>query len=76
MCTIKRRRKREEEERGEMYIDGNIYLPKHKYPLHMGLVVSEIRVGLCREEEIALKNAVFWDVTPCGSCKKRRFEGS
>jgi hypothetical protein len=20
-----------------------------------------------------LKNAVFWDVTPCGSCKKGRF---
>jgi hypothetical protein len=23
-----------------------------------------------------LKNAVFWDVTPCGSCKDRRFGGS
>jgi hypothetical protein len=23
----------------------------------------------------AIKNAVFWDVTLCGSCKKRRFEG-
>jgi hypothetical protein len=22
-----------------------------------------------------LKNAVFWDVTPCGSCKNRRFGG-
>jgi hypothetical protein len=21
-----------------------------------------------------LKNAVFWDVTPCGSCKNRHFE--
>jgi hypothetical protein len=21
-----------------------------------------------------MKNAVFWDVTPCGSCKKRRKE--
>jgi hypothetical protein len=21
----------------------------------------------------ALKNGVFWDVTPCGSCKNRRF---
>jgi hypothetical protein len=20
-----------------------------------------------------MKNAVFWDVTPCGSCKNRRF---
>jgi hypothetical protein len=23
----------------------------------------------------AVKNAVFWDVTPCGSCKNRRFKG-
>jgi hypothetical protein len=22
-----------------------------------------------------MKNAVFWDVTPCGSCKNRRFGG-
>jgi hypothetical protein len=23
-----------------------------------------------------MKNAVFWDVTPCGSCKDRRFGGT
>jgi hypothetical protein len=23
-----------------------------------------------------LKNVVFWDVTPCGSCKNRRFGGA
>jgi hypothetical protein len=23
-----------------------------------------------------LKNAVFWDVTPCGPCKNRRFGGT
>jgi hypothetical protein len=22
------------------------------------------------------KNGVFWDITPCGSCKKRRFGGT
>jgi hypothetical protein len=22
-----------------------------------------------------MKNVVFWDVTPCGSCKNRRFGG-
>jgi hypothetical protein len=22
---------------------------------------------------VTLKNGVFWDVTPCGSCKNRRF---
>jgi hypothetical protein len=24
---------------------------------------------------VAMKNGVFWDVTPCGSCKNRRFVG-
>jgi hypothetical protein len=23
-----------------------------------------------------MKNALFWDVTPCGSCKSRRFGGT
>jgi hypothetical protein len=23
-----------------------------------------------------MKNAVFWDVTPCGSCKNRRLGGT
>jgi hypothetical protein len=25
---------------------------------------------------VAMKNDVFWDVTPCGSCKNRRFGGT
>jgi hypothetical protein len=25
---------------------------------------------------VAMKNGVFWDVTPCGSCKSRRFGGT
>jgi hypothetical protein len=25
---------------------------------------------------VTMKNGVFWDVTPCGSCKNRRFEGT
>jgi hypothetical protein len=25
---------------------------------------------------VTMKNSVFWDVTPCGSCKKRRFGGN
>jgi hypothetical protein len=25
---------------------------------------------------VTLKNDVFWDVTPCGSCKNRRFGGT
>jgi hypothetical protein len=25
---------------------------------------------------VTMKNCVFWDVTPCGSCKNRRFGGN
>jgi hypothetical protein len=25
---------------------------------------------------VAMKNGVFWDVTPCGSCKNRRSGGT
>jgi hypothetical protein len=25
---------------------------------------------------VAMKDGVFWDVTPCGSCKNRRFGGT
>jgi hypothetical protein len=25
--------------------------------------------------EICMKNAIFWDVTPCGSCKNQYFGG-
>jgi hypothetical protein len=25
---------------------------------------------------VIMKNGVFWDVTPCGSCKNRRFGGT
>jgi hypothetical protein len=29
-----------------------------------------------KTNSVALKNGVFWDVTPCGSCKNRRFVGT
>jgi hypothetical protein len=25
---------------------------------------------------VTMKNGVFWDVTPCGSCKNQRFRGT
>jgi hypothetical protein len=28
------------------------------------------------ETRLVVKNSVFWDVTPCGSCKNRRFGGT
>jgi hypothetical protein len=33
------------------------------------------RIGELRKA-LAVKNAVFFDVTPCGSCKNRRFGGT
>jgi hypothetical protein len=27
-------------------------------------------------KHLYIKNGVFWDVTPCGSCKNRRFGGT
>jgi hypothetical protein len=29
-----------------------------------------------RDKVVVMKNGVFWDVTPCGSCKNRRFGGT
>jgi hypothetical protein len=39
---------------------------------------SPILVTLMREvfTAVTMKNGVFWDVTPCGSCKNQRFGGS
>jgi hypothetical protein len=40
-------------------------------------IASIIRVKTISEVAvITLKNVVFWDVTPYGSCKNRRFEGT
>jgi hypothetical protein len=25
---------------------------------------------------VTMKNGIFWDVMPCGSCKNRRFRGT
>jgi hypothetical protein len=30
----------------------------------------------CVRFEVTMKNSVIWDVTPCGSCKNRRFGGT
>jgi hypothetical protein len=26
--------------------------------------------------QVTMKNGIFWDVTPCGSCNNRRFGGT
>jgi hypothetical protein len=34
------------------------------------------RKYLTRAGPLTMQNGVFWDVTPCGSCKNRRFGGT
>jgi hypothetical protein len=42
-----------------------------------GMVIpKEPGKGVSAVMDIKLKNGVFWDVTPCGSCKNRRFGGT
>jgi hypothetical protein len=38
--------------------------------------VVSFRGKLFATNKLTLKNCVFWDVTPCGSCKNRRFGGT
>jgi hypothetical protein len=52
-------------------------------PVRQGLRASlnsvEKRKVLVRFEvftTMTMKNGVFWEVTPCGSCKNRRFRGT
>jgi hypothetical protein len=42
--------------------------------LHGNAVVYAARIQ--PQIKCLLKNGVFWDVTPCGSCKNRRFGGT
>jgi hypothetical protein len=37
-------------------------------------LVFSVRVEVFKA--VTMKNGVFWDVTPCGSCKNQRFGGT
>jgi hypothetical protein len=60
--------------------DSFLYIIKTNFILWGGQCVScSTRYNYVRFEGFAavtLKNAVFWDVTPCGSSKNRRFGGT
>jgi hypothetical protein len=43
--------------------------------LHLHSILKMEAVG-CSDKLITMKNGVFWVVTPCGSCKNRRFGGT
>jgi hypothetical protein len=38
------------------------------------LMMSDVRFEVFMA--VTMKNGVFWDVMPCGSCKNRRFGGT
>jgi hypothetical protein len=44
------------------------------HPTPDGLVMFRVRSGVYTA--VTMKNGVFWDVTPCGSCKTQRFGGT
>jgi hypothetical protein len=51
-----------------------------EYSLSVGLCVGTTNKKCIVRFEVftavTMKNGVFWDVTPCGSCKNRRFGGT
>jgi hypothetical protein len=59
-----------------LYVDvrtstGNTYDPLRPI-MEMGFLFIRFEAFTA----MAMKNGVFWDVTPCGSCKNRRFGGT
>jgi hypothetical protein len=50
---------------------------RHKLNLHVPLVnLSKVQKGRFEVfTAVTMMNGVFWDVTPCGSCKNRHFGG-
>jgi hypothetical protein len=52
--------------------------PVQSRPKH-SILSPQIQFNIVRFEvftAVTTKNGVFWDVTPCGSCKNRRFGGT
>jgi hypothetical protein len=39
-------------------------------------IITQILVRFEVFTAVTMKNGVFWHVTPCGSCKHRRFAGT
>jgi hypothetical protein len=44
----------------------------HKLTLNLGIYYVRFEVFTA----VTIKKGIFWDVTPCGSCKNRRFGGT
>jgi hypothetical protein len=50
----------------------------HREEGNLKFNITEIMFGVRLEvfTAVTMKNGIFWDVAPCGSCKNRRFGGT
>jgi hypothetical protein len=46
------------------------------HEMSMNFWILTRHIPEANKRKVKLKNGVFWDVTPCGSCKNRRFGGT
>jgi hypothetical protein len=49
----------------------NVHSVPSIYLFHIVIIICDLRFEVFTA--VTMKNGVFWDVTPCGSCKNRRF---
>jgi hypothetical protein len=68
------------EYRGCVFVRGVDWCPKSvDYVMsyeNCGITVTHTGRPAVLPKYLLIKNGVFWDVTPCGSCKNRRFGGT
>jgi hypothetical protein len=58
-------------------LTGNMPTPESLiFASHNSTVMHDSIISIAVSSAVTMKNAVFWDVTPCGSCKNRGFEGT
>jgi hypothetical protein len=55
-----------------------VYPTKYIWPRAgiMVVLIKKLSLKNIKRSKAKLKNGVFWDVTPCGSCNNRRFRGT
>jgi hypothetical protein len=55
-------------------------LKKLRWKINVAVIIRVLNTFIFVRFEVfmavTMKNGVFWDVTPCGSCKNRRFGGT
>jgi hypothetical protein len=56
-----------------LFHETEYFYMRNKNVLHLGKFFN-VRFEIFMA--VTMKNGVFWDVTPCGSCKNRRFRGT